>query len=221
MTRLIDRIDLSDKRKVYVVGDIHGCFHILKAKLTDLNFDEEKDFLISVGDLVDRGPYSERAIEWVAKPWFKHIIGNHEEFVEDHAKGQSYYHIVNGGQWMTKLSPEDKAKHAKILMDAPYLLEAITPKGHKVGFVHADLVGYDWQENIDDPSYPVFSWSRARINHLKYNPAASNTITGIDHVFVGHTILKKPLVRGNMTWTDTGAFAGGVLTVIDIDYWLQ
>jgi hypothetical protein len=42
----------------FVCGDIHGCFDELDAALAKLQFDPAVDRLISVGDLVDRGPRS-------------------------------------------------------------------------------------------------------------------------------------------------------------------
>lgn len=38
----------------YACGDIHGCFTKLRSVLEAINFDESKDRLFSVGDLVDR-----------------------------------------------------------------------------------------------------------------------------------------------------------------------
>jgi len=39
------------------------------------------DQLFSVGDLVDRGPESHRVLEWLARPWFFAICGNHDFMV--------------------------------------------------------------------------------------------------------------------------------------------
>ena len=57
----------------FVVGDVHGCFTKLQAKLDELAFAPEVDRLFSVGDLVDRGQESELAYEWLSKPWFIRI----------------------------------------------------------------------------------------------------------------------------------------------------
>lgn len=220
--RVIDRLDLSDKRNVYVVGDIHGCFSILDRILRfELKFDESKDFLISVGDLVDRGPQSSHAVIWAKQPWFQHVIGNHEEFVRDTADGNSYWHETNGGEWMKKLNTDQKHEHANILMDAPYLLEVITPKKKLVGFVHADLTYLDWHENVKTPSFEVFAWSRSRIKSWMKNKSLVKPVVGVDHVFLGHTITPEPVTLGNMSWIDTGAFHTGKLTVVNVDTWID
>ena len=67
----------------FVVGDIHGMFQHLEVLLRDIGFDEQRDRLFSVGDLVDRGPSSALALDWLAKPWFVACRGNHEQFAID------------------------------------------------------------------------------------------------------------------------------------------
>ena len=42
----------------YAVGDIQGCFDALTELLSKIQFDPNKDHLIAVGDLVNRGPKS-------------------------------------------------------------------------------------------------------------------------------------------------------------------
>ena len=47
----------SDKR-VFVVGDLDGDYSRLKAQLDKVNFNPDEDTLISLGDIIDRGPDS-------------------------------------------------------------------------------------------------------------------------------------------------------------------
>lgn len=42
-------------RRTIVCGDIHGCYEALQAFLNTLSFSPD-DLLISVGDILDRGP---------------------------------------------------------------------------------------------------------------------------------------------------------------------
>ncbi|WP_312110105.1 metallophosphoesterase, partial [Pantoea septica] len=43
-------------QNIWVVGDLHGCRRQLDALLLEKGFDKRSDLLISVGDLIDRGP---------------------------------------------------------------------------------------------------------------------------------------------------------------------
>lgn len=219
LKKTYELLDLSEKRYVYAVGDIHGCFDQLDAKLRALDFSPKKDFLVSLGDLVDRGPYSEASIKWIKQPWFKHIVGNHEEMALQHSQDTSaaWHHNLNGGSWFSNLDATEKDLYVDYLMDAPYLLEVITPNKLKVGFVHADLLWSTWQENIEAPDYKTFTWSRQGIKNL-CEPDYDPSVKGIDHVYFGHNALKRPYTRGNCTWLDTGAgFADGYISVVNID----
>ena len=80
----------------FAVGDIHGCFTELQRGLEAIGFDPSTDRLFSVGDLVDRGPESHLALQWLHKPWFHAICGNHDFMAWRHAIGPS--------NWVTTLN---------------------------------------------------------------------------------------------------------------------
>ena len=88
--------------KDYVVGDLHGMFSLLESQLEKLKFNPETDRVFSVGDLVDRGPESFRVLEFLDKPWFFSIKGNHEMMLlEAKHKKTTYRSWINnnGGEW--------------------------------------------------------------------------------------------------------------------------
>ena len=68
----------------YVIGDIHGCFDTLQALWPRLGFDERRDRLWLVGDLVNRGPKSLETLRWAKdlserldeRMWV--VLGNHD-----------------------------------------------------------------------------------------------------------------------------------------------
>lgn len=211
------KIDLSDKRKVYAVGDIHGCFTDLEQALWNVRFDPNQDALISVGDLVDRGPESHLAIKYINKPWFYRCLGNHDMNTLEVYNGEAYYALWNQANWLETLSKEEQLKHVEILNDAPFLLEVSTPKGLKVGFVHASLHLNDWNENILYPDFDAFVYHRSMAKKL-IDPSWEPNIKNIDKVFFGHTALTDAVKRGNCRWIDTGSgFIDGKLTIVDVD----
>ena len=217
MPKIYEFLDLSKKRFVYAVGDIHGRFNALDELLAKARFDKEQDFLISVGDLVDRGDSNYRCVEYIGRPWFKHIIGNHEEMALGHIQGDSYIHTINGGGWLSKLPIEEQEYTVKQLMNSCYLLEVLTKNGYRCGFVHADLIWGTWQENIEAPDIKTFTWSREGVRQLR-QPFYDPTVKGIDKVFFGHNAMYNPVHRGNCYWIDTGSgFADGHLTLINIE----
>lgn len=72
---------------VYVVSDIHGCLNTFLSLLKKCKFDEKKDVLYILGDIIDRGPLIWETYEWVKERLGKNvfmILGNHEDmFITD------------------------------------------------------------------------------------------------------------------------------------------
>lgn len=62
----------------FVVGDIHGAFDVVERALESLRFVSGRDRLFSVGDLIDRGPRSADALEWLQQGRILAVRGNHE-----------------------------------------------------------------------------------------------------------------------------------------------
>src|SRR3990167_4053677 len=81
MHTLVHRYPPNDKGRDFAVGDIHGHFTLLQEALDRVEFDPEIDRLFSVGDLVDRGPECRQVLNWLAKPWFHPVRGNHDDYV--------------------------------------------------------------------------------------------------------------------------------------------
>lgn len=53
----------KDKR-IIVVSDIHGCYKTFMKLLDTVKYDESNDILISVGDIIMKGPDSQSVIDW-------------------------------------------------------------------------------------------------------------------------------------------------------------
>lgn len=66
--------------KNFVVGDIQGCYRGLKRALKKAKFDEKRDKLWAVGDLVARGPDSLSTLSYLHDlgPHFQTVLGNHD-----------------------------------------------------------------------------------------------------------------------------------------------
>jgi bis(5'-nucleosyl)-tetraphosphatase (symmetrical) len=71
--------DLSTGR-TFAIGDIQGCLEPLKQLLDRVGFNENKDTLWCVGDLVNRGPDSLGTLEFLysIRKSLKVVLGNHD-----------------------------------------------------------------------------------------------------------------------------------------------
>ena len=106
---MLKQFTLNQSGRDFCVGDIHGYFSVLQHKLKTLNFNVNHDRLFAVGDLVDRGPESDRAQEFLKYPWFHSVRGNHEQMVIDFKVGDERTVKENGGEWFLRLN--DREKH--------------------------------------------------------------------------------------------------------------
>jgi serine/threonine protein phosphatase 1 len=206
-----------------IVGDIHGCFTKLQAALHDIDFDEQNDILISVGDLVDRGPESDLVLEWLAKPWFYAILGSHEDMAIQYAARQipAGYYSGNGGGWFI-LNPDYLQREiAEAFGRLPLAIELETDEG-LVAIIHADCPYHDWPTFVRAYS-TLGELSMERMHMVQHSLWSRNRhdfettteVTGVRAVVVGHN--PGPAIRqlGNVIFIDTGAVRGGDLTVLD------
>ena len=72
------RLPRNAKGRDFVVGDLHGHRSLLEHELGRLGFDPSADRVLSVGDLIDRGPESLATLSLIEEPWFFAVLGNHE-----------------------------------------------------------------------------------------------------------------------------------------------
>lgn len=221
----IKRYGLNTKGRDLAVGDIHGHFTRLRAALDAIGFNPEVDRLFSVGDLVDRGPESHLALEWLQKPYFHCVQGNHEQMAIMAATtgiNTEIYH-QNGGSWfMTKTANEQK-EFAQAFSDLPIAIEVETPDG-LVGLVHADCPFDHWYTlrielelantgTLHDRAVlDCCQWSRERIRNDD-----ARGVDGIKAVVCGHTPLRAAALLGNVFFIDTGGWRSeGYFTLLNL-----
>lgn len=206
------RLEENKRGRDFVVGDIHGMFSTLDQLLMDIKFDSDCDRLISVGDLIDRGKESTRSLEFLDKPWFYSIMGNHESMLlksfDDKLTFKNWTE-QNGGKWWLDIDDNTKQQMREAFTTLPYAMEIATAKG-KIGVVHAGvttrthwntfLEKLETDENVQD--YAL--WTRAHYD--RFNAVGNaETIAGVKYVIVGHTPTQEPIQAGNIRYIDTGA----------------
>jgi len=194
----------------YVVGDIHGCYDILMNGLKSIGFNKTKDRLFSVGDLVDRGLDSFKCLSLPYEPWFFAVRGNHEILMHDALNGGDMaLWFMNGGTWALEHDIGLRALVNDVMDRLPLAIEIETESG-SVGVIHADVTSGQWGEFNEQRDV----WSRERIE--RPFGKSSGPVSGIDTVYVGHTILNAIARLENVVYLDTGAFHTGKLQIVKI-----
>lgn len=217
--------DANTAGRDFVVGDVHGHFSLLQLLLDDVGFKPDVDRLFSVGDLVDRGPESHLALDWLAKPWFFAVAGNHELLAVDalDTRNNAEHYIMNGGLWFYNLSDLDKVRFARAFMGLPTAIEIDTANG-LVGLVHAEVPGDNWNDlrhmltketsnafrmaHVERHAY----WGRDIVRGRR----EFNGVEGVSLVCVGHTPVKTVTSICNVMYVDTGACFGRKLSMVNI-----
>lgn len=208
----------------FVVGDVHGMFSALRELLAQSRFDERCDRLFSVGDLIDRGPSSREALDWLAKPWFHAVRGNHEQLLLDSGDPatRDLWIRHNGGGWWLDCGPAEREAFREACADLPIAIEIAASQG-RVGVVHADAPrSNSWTdflsrlESWDERSVEHALWSRERVAAGSYG-----RVSGVDLVLCGHTPTTRIVEVENVRFIDTGAvygqFASARLTMVEIE----
>ena len=211
---MYQRIDGTHYQHIWLTGDLHGCYDLLLSRLKQEKFDPYRDLLISVGDLIDRGPESLRCLELLHQRWFAAIRGNHEQMAMDAVDSQQVtLWELNGGDWYERCASDERTKVRRLLDEChnlPYVMEVNAATATHV-IAHADYPSshYGWQKTLD---WHRVLWDRQRLSdHLAGHHAA---IDGADHFWFGHTPLKHRYDAGNQHYIDTGAVFGGELTLV-------
>lgn len=206
----------------FVIGDIHGSYELLMKKLSAIKFDFEKDRLFSVGDLVNKGVESIAIFNLIDEPWFYPVLGNHEIIVIDFWRYGDYPTHLNkyGGEWFLELSDIEKEAVVLKLETLPTAIE-LEVHNKRIGIIHAEVPNDNWKTFADrlqntkgmDNFHTVNEavWGR---NKHKYRDKTK--IKNIDYVYVGHTIVREPLVLGNVYYIDTGACFYEEFTVVNL-----
>lgn len=198
----------------FVVGDIHGMFHLLDQAMANVNFDPAQDRIISVGDLVNRGPQSHRVLDFLCQPWFHAVRGNHEEkiirLINDDGtldNLNSFFNVESSEMsWLYNLPKAERLEIKRAFQLLPIAIET-QKQGKTIGFVHADVpLDMNWGEfknnlkNNDRETLHQAMWGRTRIK-----AEDERGVDGVDRVFLGHTVRKKITAYGNCVYVETGA----------------
>jgi serine/threonine protein phosphatase 1 len=205
----------------FVVGDIQGYFRKMESELKRLQFNPEVDRLFATGDLVNRGPESQACLEWLDKPWFFSVMGNHESLVYHYGAGlwdDTEDLRSCGGQWFLDLSESNRKVYSERLGRLPYALE-VEQLGKLAGVIHSEVWSGDWAkmraelESAKHDKEIRSVWQTAIWKRGKLEAENQDHVKNIDMLFVGHTTVLRPKTLGNVMyidcagWTDNGYFA--------------
>ena len=215
--------------RVLAIGDMHGNFNRLLNLIHKVDFDPERDFLILLGDYIDRGDENMRCLRWAMEMSEKKNVialrGNHEQMM-------FYYYLFggtegsiwlpNGGSltkreldiWLQR-EPDALQRCLDFIRNRP-LCHRMEIGGQEYIFVHAGL----------KPGIPLEKQTEESL--LWIRGEFYNHYTGSAKIICGHTPTPYfgidradryyPLqLDNNITIIDTGSFLPqGRISCIDV-----
>jgi bis(5'-nucleosyl)-tetraphosphatase (symmetrical) len=128
----------TDTLARYAIGDIQGCYASLRELLLKLKYSADRDQLLLLGDLVNRGPQSLEVLRFVRALGgsARTILGNHDLHLlalhHDAGRAQK-----SGDTLQAVMQAADRDQLMSWLIDQPL---AIDDAAHGDLFVHAGLV---------------------------------------------------------------------------------
>ena len=180
--------------RTLIIGDIHGCYEELQSLLE--KFDpKDNDRIFSVGDVINRGPDSDKCISLLKQLGVKTVMGNHEHwFLKSYPFSDNSVNSFN----FRKLEID---KHLEWLRSLPYYLIV-----DDFIIVHA---GFDpsvaFKDNFHDTLVSVRALSHTGLPWF-------DGYYGTKHIYFGHWAKLGLYFGKNVTNLDSGCVYGGSLS---------
>lgn len=219
--------------RTFVTTDTHGELERLKTVLKEAEFNFEKDTLIHLGDVVDRGPDSYGVVELLFQ--VKNLIsirGNHDEWFLSYINTGCVIHPAPEYAVETLQSymiPNNMDEHACYVIPETHKKFFKEQRNYYIDkdnrmFVHA---GYYRDVKIEDQNNSNLYWDRQFFEDAMSTPRERlRDVNGFKQVFIGHTPtifwkkgglkIIKPIYAAQVINCDTGAVFGGKLSLLDI-----
>lgn len=212
-----------NEQPIVSIGDIHGRADLLQKLLTEITALVPDARIIFLGDLIDRGPSSERVLDIVhelreRRPGTELILGNHDFYLREHLRG--------------RLTDDDADKWFR--WGGMETLYSYSPVGFETLKQYRDFVLNVYSNHLDllESAKSMFTWGGYCFVHAGIRPGiplsdqSAYDLMWIREGFLdyeaplpaivvhGHSITpsRMPEVRTNRIAIDTGAYGTGRLT---------
>ena len=198
------------KSRTIVVGDIHGCYDELMKLLRKADLGE-KDKVVSVGDLITKGPKSREVLElFMTDARFSTVIGNHDLTLRRRWNGEDVELKASQKEAHKELKAEKDA-YATFFNRLPFIIDLDT---HLV--VHAGL-----RPNVELCSQTTGDLTRIRTLGADRESDEGTPWYHVYHgekiVLFGHWPAPEPRRGKKAIGLDTGCVYGHTLTAYIIE----
>ncbi|XP_014673865.1 PREDICTED: serine/threonine-protein phosphatase 1-like [Priapulus caudatus] len=209
-------------KRLYVVGDVHGCYTELRSLLAAICADDDESVVVVLaGDLVNKGPRSVDVIR-LARAYGTRcyaVRGNHDEAGLREwfrLRADAGYLLSPKYAWVSEMTEAD----ADYLLALPYTL-SVPSRGTLI--VHGGLIP---RRPLADQSPADMTTMRnlivrdhfghafAPTEHIERGVPWASLWPGPEHVLFGHDARRRLQTYAHATGLDTGCVYGGQLTAL-------
>ncbi|AKL97263.1 metallophosphoesterase [Clostridium aceticum] len=219
-------MEVSLQQKVLIIGDIHGCYDEMIELIDKSQIDLSRDWVISVGDIVDRGMKTPEVFSFFQNtPHALMILGNHEaKHLFQHHKKKVDLTDPSVAIQKRMIEPNQYSVMLDYLRSQP-LYQSVEYPNKKYLILHAGIT-----EDIDLQDMPLYlpedyvkdekiktiigRGSRRRKGFDEKSTPWYDEISSAYTIVFGHQITQE-VIRGenkNVYGIDTGCCRGGKLT---------
>lgn len=205
------------ENKWIIIGDIHGCYDEFLELLDKCGY-QYGDTVISVGDLIDRGPYSRKVLTWFWRNDGFVVEGNHDNRFRRWLNGRPVKMKHGLEKTIQEFEGIDEQYHDMLLRwmnKWPQILRVPNVDGKSMYVVHAGLDGR-WpvtKQKVETCLYARFLNGKDFFDEENGIPWY-NTLDGDYKVVSGHMIQDDPFINENSILLDGGAYKGGKLRAL-------
>jgi len=199
-----------NKPRIFIIGDIHGCYDELLDLLDEIHFGDH-DRAIAVGDLISKGPKNKEVLDlFISDQRFSSVLGNHDYAVLKFLSGEK----IKCSKAEKRAGRElefDRERYASFLRALPLTIQI----NSKV-VVHAGVrpgVPLDQQDEADLLELRTLGKKRTK----RKGTAWYDVYEGEEFVFFGHWPSQQPRVGPKALGLDTGCVYGHRLTSCDAE----
>lgn len=228
--------DLTEGRRIYAIGDMHGCLDLVTGMLDRVRADlaarpHPQPLVVCLGDYMDRGPACRGVLEALISlrdsdlPT-RFLLGNHDSYVSAYLRDPDWYdrtyhwlHAAMGGN-ATLASygvPDASDAHPAATRDA---FAAAFPAEHMAFLDACELGfrvgGYFFAHAGIRPGVPLDAQERDDLIWIREPFLSTSESFGVKVVH-GHTIVPAVEHHPNRIAVDTGAFRTGVLSCVVLE----
>ena len=207
---------IEECKRTIFVGDIHGCFQEFLTLLDKLNYDNRVDRLISLGDLVNKGPESAAVLDYFIENDIEAVKGNHDEWLWRALTGNSP--MYKDAEEILRTSQFSRDELIAWLEAMPLYI-----KDENFIAVHAGLSPYCklkmnkardlfTMRFVDTKTHKILTKNNGSDTLVSWYEEYSFLKKGKREVIHGHWAKKNVCEYGRVTGLDTGCVYGGHLT---------